>query len=255
MFKKITEALNDKDTRCYVLYCMDMDRNKTQSAYLFLKNYFSSRLKINFKYSGFYTEKYQDNYGKVEAIEHKLLAISPNQIVNFTLDDSDLRSCQRKLSIEFTVFKYFLTTVLVPLHFKFDFNDFAREYYLYFKTQYGFCYDAKIDKWPTAYAIGDWKHIGKSFPASRISQIDVECWVANCEQIKYGYIRDVFNENLLTNAHLTKKGNFGKPLVDEILDRKLGNIESVNSDIFNWQMNEVQLTLARDFIYQSDFII
>lgn len=242
------------DSRCYVLYCFDFDRELTQSLYYFLINYFRNELDIPLEYGGFYDEKYKDVYGKLESVETKIRKSKWNEIVNITLDNGDIRSKIRSVSLEFNITRPIHTTIVLPKEYGFSFEGFVKSYYDFFKPIYGFSYLTNIADWPTAYAIGDWQHVKSVHNIKRISKEEIRNWNKNCEKIKAGFIRDVYEDNILHTHHLEKQVS-NSSLNQFIKDHNLGNLKEINKNIHFWRLDEPHLGVARGFLYKTQLLI
>lgn len=241
-------------SRCFALYTFEYDRSSTEPLFHFLFSYFKKQLNIDFKYLGFYDESYKDVYGKTELVIKKLQKVEWNEVVNITLDDDDIRSNRRKVSVEFNITRPILTTIVIPEEYVFDFGNFVENYYVFFNVIYGFSYMANIYEWPTAYANGDWQHAKNISPISRSSNEILQNWCTNCDRIQTGFLRDVYEENLINKNHLEKEIN-GRSLRQFIADNNLGVLHQINDFIFFWRLEDNQLGKARDLLYNTAILI
>lgn len=241
-------------TKCVVLYSFDYDRGLTKDLFDFIIDYFKGNFNIQFKYLGFYDEKYEQKYGKFEIWYQKILNAKWDEIVNFSLDVEDLRNKKRSIGVEFNITRPIHITVVLDEEIAFDTSSFVKKVYHLYKTVYGFNYESNDNYWATAYAIGDREH-GKSVRnIKRLSKDNFEQWLKNCEKISQGYLRDIYEENILNADQLNKPLNGGS-LKDYIVSENMGEISMINNEVFCWKMNQTQLKESRDFIYKTSLLI
>lgn len=238
------------DSKCYTLYSFEYNPNLTQLLFNLLVDYFKSELNIKFKYLGFYDESYKDSYNYINNFYSKITKVKWNELVNITLDDEDMRSKNRRVSIEFNITRPILTTIVISEDYKFNFEDFIKKYFEIFKPVYGFSYLANINYWPTAYAIGDWQHINSIPMIDNLSKEKMQNWSKNCEKIQQGYIREIYKENLLNQIHLDRLIN-GRSLKEIIIGDNLGTLNNINHYLFLWKLNDSQLIFAKQICNNS----
>lgn len=243
-----------KRTKCIVLYNFDFNRNSTKELFELLINYFTTKHTIDFRYLGFYDERYADKYGKFETIYPKLQQAKWNEIVNFSLDVENLRDKKRSISVEFNITRPKHITVVLPEDFEFDIIDFVKAVNSLYKTRYGFSYFTKDNEWATAYAIGNREHSKPVTNITRLTTSHFDHWRNDCEKISAGRLRDVYEENILTQVHLSYSVNY-KNLKGYIESEKMGELLPIDNNTFLWKLNNSQLKQTRAFLYNTTIVI
>ncbi len=241
------------DSKCYVLYCFDFDRDLTKALFNYLIEYFN-KINVEFNYAGYYNERYEIKYGEIETIKSKLTKQRWNEIVHFSFDDESVKGSKRRVGIEFNISRPILITLVLPVEKSFSLKELSFGIYKYFRIIYGFSYLIGINEWAAAYANGDWQHIDKIPGVIRVSKSILQKWNKSCELIRDGYIRDVYNENIVSTKHLGYKVN-GETLEAYILKNKAGELELINSDIYLWKINDDRLEDVRDYLYKGTIVI
>lgn len=79
-------------------------------------------------------------------------------------------------------------------------------------------------------------------------------WSSKCEKLRDGYVRDVYNQNILHAGHLDKLIN-GESLRNYIENKKYGELHKINEDIFLWLLTDEELDMARKHLYKTDIVI
>ncbi|RXK86137.1 hypothetical protein [Filimonas effusa] len=244
----------NKDVRCYVLYFSEFDRSKTGQLYQFILDYFDSSLGNVFKYLGFYSENYNLIYGTFESVQEKIKRHNWNEIVNLTFEDGDARKEKQGLSIQFEICKpNQITIVLTKSYENFKLVDFVNALYVHFKVIYGFAYLTENVKWATAYADGAFEHV-KDKELADTSVNALKAWQTKSELIQKGYIRGVFDINLLSKAHLSFLID-GRPLEWHIENEDWGRVFSINPDIYIWQLSDEEIKLSRNSLDKSEILL
>ena len=245
---------NRKLTKCLVFYSVDFKRSSTRELFHFLVDYFKSKLDIDFKYLGFYDERYENKYGKFETNYLKLQNAKWDDIVNLSLDVENIRDKKRGVGVEFNITRPVHITVVLDEEVSFNMVDFVKEVYGLFKVVYGFSYLTKDSYWATAYAIGDFEHSRSVQKIKRLSKDSFRQWLNNSEKISAGFLRDIYEENLLNFEQLNKSLN-EKTLKEYIVSEGMGVLSPVNGELFFWKMNDGQLKEAREVLYKTDLLI
>jgi len=240
--------------KCYILYWFEFERSKVVLLYDFLPKYFREKCNVEFKFGSFYDEKYVVKYGKIERINADILKSKWDEIAHLAFDDADMRKNERKVRVEFTVSRPNSLFIFMPTDFNFDYGDFVRHFSVLFQIIYGFSYIVELNEWSAAYAFGDWQHLRKIDGINRLSKNDLQRWLDNCEKIQNGYLRDVYNENILHQKHLEMLVN-EKSLKQCILKNDMGTLEPINQELSFWKLDDRQLKTARDYLYKLEIII
>lgn len=241
-------------TKCIVLYTFEYTRAGTKELFEHLIKYFKDNCQIEFKYGGFYDERYEDNYGIFSSIYSKFSQQRSDEIVNFSLDADNLREKRRTTGAEFNISRPIHITLFFPDRAEFNTTDFVNKVFYLFKPAYGFSYLTSESYWTTAYAIGDWQHTKGVLGIERLSRKHIERWQAGCEKIQSGHIRDVYNENILSQKHLTRLVN-RKSLKQYIEEDNIGSLQIINQELTIWKLDDIQLQIARKDLYESEVVI
>jgi len=245
MFRSFFNSKGNKG-RCFALYCFDFNRNNTGFLLDLVFNYFSKSL--NIKFIGFYDEKYKDNYGKSNLILEKIKWAKYNEIVNFSMDDEDIRNKNRTFGFEFNfTHPVIISICLSDQHTFFNVQEFISTIYPFFKPLYGFSYSVEIEQWAAAYALGDWQHLKGVSDKIMIAKEAIQSWAKNCEKIKEGYIRDIYTTNILSVKSLTNTIN-KKPLKELIEGENIGKLIQINEDLFIWELGQLALADIRAIV-------
>jgi hypothetical protein len=252
MFEKLFSKVRPNG-KCLSLYSFDFDRDCTQGLYTFLFNYIQNSVGVEIKYGGFYDETYQDSYGKIEGIKAKMIKKKWDDLVNFSLDDDSVQSKSRMIGVEFELTRPIQITIVISNELSFEYSDLLVKLHEIFRINYGFVYEVSIDEWSTAYAHGDWVHSTK-LNGHKISESILRRWLNNCERIKDGLIRDIYDVNILTRSHLNKLIN-GESLEHLINDNKIGSLQMISQDLYLWLLNDRQLKQVRELPGIADIII
>jgi hypothetical protein len=253
MFKKLFSAKRTL-TKCVVLYSFRYDRKLTQDLFDFIIEYFKENYSVQFKYLGFYDEKYDDKYGKYDTNYPKIKKAKWDELVNISLDVENLRDKKRSICVEFNITRPVHLTVVLNEEISFDFKSFVERVYPFFKAEYGFNYDSYDNYWATAYAIGDREHGKEVHNIKRLSKEHFEQWLSKCEKISEGFLRDIYEENVLSTAQLNHSIN-GRSLKEFIVSENMGELSMINNDVFFWKLNDDQLKKCREILYKTDLLI
>lgn len=242
--------------KCYVVYCFNYDQNTTNHLFDFLLKYFDEQVNVLFRYMGFYDERYNDSYGELGMMRKKIDPSKWRDIISITLDTSDMRvtGSENKACIDFSITRPIETIIVIPDESEFNFPDFTSDFFRIFRTIYGFSYDVDVHYWPTAYAKIDWEHARKNPSMKDLSKEDLARFSKNCEKIQEGFIRDVYKENILSPIHLNRMVN-GQKLSELIESEKIGQLSSINEDLFFWELKEDEVKKTKERINKSGLII
>lgn len=83
---------------------------------------------------------------------------------------------------------------------------------------------------------------------------DFERWRQDCEKITTGYLRDIYNKNILSETHLGSQVN-GQQLKNYILGRSVGSLTSISNDLSLWILDDMQVDIVRKEIRKSGILI
>ncbi len=220
---KIVEA----NAVCLALYTFDYDRSLSIDLAKLLVDYFRSRHGFEFKYLGFYNESYADKYGIAETLLPKFLRLNPSGVVNFSFYDQDFRNNLQTVWIEFNISRPNLLTVTHSKDVEIDLQDLLNLLSPSFTAQYGFSYQVPMSNWATAYANGNFQHSKGIAGLEKASNASFERWNHECELIQSGFVRGVYDVNILTQTHLQKLVN-GVALGDIIGREQFGTLDKIN---------------------------
>jgi len=245
---------NVNNAKCYSFYTFGFKRPKSRELYLYSLDLFE-KLTCSPQYMSYYTEDYQIRYGKFEKMKRLIESEKWDEVVHFELDDKDVRDSTRRLSIEFNITRPDMLTVLLSDGIDFDVKLFCTELYDIFKVIYGFSYRVEMSEWATAYAKGDWQHSRGVHFIDRISKDDLQLWNNKCESITDGLVRDIYQENILSKAHLSRLIN-NITLGQFIKNNGKGELESINSELYVWLINSEEcIKEMRKVVYKSKLLI
>jgi hypothetical protein len=239
-------------SKCYVFYSVEYDRKMTKELYSYLLDFFG-KMKIDFKFGGFYDETYSDRYGRREKIRAEMDARRWNEIAHFALDDEDMRKSERKVAIEFNISRVFLITVVLNNDISFAFNEFLSGLDPLFKVAYGFSYGTSGGEWATAYANGDWQHTKQVPDVTRTSKEALQQWNEKSEAVRFGLMRDVYLENVLSKVHLLFPLN--EQTLEEYIQKNKGELIKAGENAFIWNIEKSSLGSIREDLYKSGIII
>ena len=254
MFKFFPSTKKKRITECVVLHSFKINRSKTRELFDFIIAYFKSSCNIEFEFAGFYGESYDDKYGTLENISDKLQNFNWNEIVNFSLDVSDLRKRERTIGVEFEITRPTNLILYFPGDLFFQLDDFIKNCNSLFPIDYGYCYKTAEEYWITSYAIGDFSHSNGIVGMGSLKKSDFERWRRDCEKITTGFLRDIYNRNILSKTHLERQVN-GKQLKSYILGGAVGYLTSITDDLSLWILNDMQLDMVRKEIRNSGILI
>lgn len=254
MLEFISKNKKRASTKCIVLYTFEYSRADTKELFEHLINYFKDNYQVEFKYGGYYDEKYEDNYGAFSSIYSRFSRQRSDEIVNFSLDTDNLIEKRRTMGVEFNISRPIHITLFFPDWTEFDISDFVNRMLYLFKPVYGFSYSTSSSYWITAYAIGDWQHSKDVLDIERLSRKHIARWQAGCEKTQSGYIRDVYHENIISQKHLTKLIN-SKSLEQFIKEDNVGSLQIINQELNFWKLDDLQLQKARKYLYGSEIVI
>lgn len=186
MLDFISKKKKQASIKCIVLYTFEYTRASTKELFEHLINYFKDNCQVEFKYGGFYDEKYEDNYGIFSSIYPKFSQQRSDEIVNFSLDTDSLREKKPTTGAEFNISRPIHITLFFSDQTEFNTTDFVNKVFYLFKPVYGFSYLTRESYWSTAYAIGDWQHTKGVLGVDRLSRKYIERWQAGCEKSRVG---------------------------------------------------------------------
>lgn len=254
MFKLFSKNKKKPITECVVLYSFEFDRSNTKELFNFIISYFKSSHNVEFEYAGFYDESYDEKYGNFENINAKLQNSNWNEIVNFSLDVSDLRKRERTIGVEFEITRPVNLLLYFPNDFFFKLDDFLHKCNSVFKIEYGFCYKTTEQYWITSYAIGDSAHSNDIIGIVSLKKKDFERWRQDCEKLTKGFLRGIYNKNILNQAQLKANIN-GMQLESYVIENSLGSLIFINNDISLWILDDKQVSIAREIIAKTNILI
>jgi hypothetical protein len=253
MLNKLFKSPSKRST-CVALYTFKYDREKTLQLFEFSKEYLMSKLNIEFTYASFFNESYDVKYGKANDIELKLKKENQNDLVNFGLHTTDLKKGLSEFNIEFNFTRPIQLTLQIPDDMGFDVLSFVKGVSTFFYPQYGFVYYPIFDKWSTAYANGDQQHVKSEKGFSSFDKAPLKRWFNECEKITSGFIRDVFELNIMNEKHLDFNIH-GNSLRQIITDNSLGDLEQIVDGVYSWTLNKEQLSQTREMLNNSGIFI
>jgi hypothetical protein len=190
----------------------------------------------------------------IERFEDKARNFKWAETVHFALDDEQLERKPRNLSVEFNFSRPHSVCIFASINYQIEVADLIKQLNLNYHILYGFCYFFDKDFIPLEYALGGYQHLKKIPNVERISKEDILRWRNNCEKIKDGFIRDIYNENVLHEVALHKTVN-GGTLSDYIVNNGIGQLIHVLDKLYLWKLTDAELKSAKKILYKSSLVI
>lgn len=240
---------------CYVLNNVAEETSFDKIAILnFFEQYFYQTYNIKFSNGYYLTEKFKDESGDIEKINKKI-EDKKDIIISFNafnlIEDTDYY----KICVSLNLSK--LNNIYIIIKYEiinFDFKDFITQVNKYFKSQYGYVFSGRLDKYFNTFIFGDTESSKYVEGTTKTNRDDLMQWRFNCEKLADGYFRDIFPINIVSNKHIENKiGN--KSIKEIIIENKLGQLEHIIDDIFYWNLDDKQLKQAREILYKTDYVI